>query len=560
MADSIRGILDGFEHFPYSQISTNMTEWLHLANVRRNSPLPSTFLQTLDETTKFSIQKLIPSVCRGDLDCLQAALGQSGGSRDALAKTAEIVPASVNNLATSIIQKTSVSAECAPVTSPESTSGRCTNASGKRQTADSNFMCPFSGLSLLHYAVLANQQEVIRLLLENGADPNRVAENSLQPESEPWSSTITPLHMAAYLRNLDSVSALIESGARVTKDLWKNFHKPNSHGCGDKILEFLFHNGRNFLPVDDAIAIIANCETPIPQVLRARICRWSPDFDRSNVPVLNLLKCSEALDVLRTQTYTAEENLVKASVMQYLLLSVCYLGSPPTFPDLNSRIFIPAWLSLLDVLITEGASPVGWSVRQLEIMTTAWEQVVASLDSGHIDNSIRRSPILEFRDYIKVRRNFSRAVPSIGCCANDCRNLHSLVLPGMYARWDLLSPPCLLPAVVRLATRALCDDDPVAERLVQLANQCAPCVVQTPGQVRYAYGYPHISPRCSHVSLSEEQKSTSLIMCSYTFSHVSSLSARCRDVILRIIPEGNFLQSVHDLPLPEKIKSYVISG
>ena len=75
--------------------------------------------------------------------------------------------------------------------------------------------------------------------------------------------------------------------------------------------------------------------------------------------------------------YAAEEKLVKTCYMQYLLLSVCLLNSK-SFPGLDNDHLIPAWLSLLDVLISEGANPLGWSVRQVNIMDDAWEQLVDS--------------------------------------------------------------------------------------------------------------------------------------------------------------------------------------
>ena len=113
---------------------------------------------------------------------------------------------------------------------------------------------------------------------------------------------------------------------------------------------------------------------------------------------------------------------------------------------------------------------------------------------------------------------------------------------------------------MRVVVHGIRDNDPVAERLVQLANQRAPCVFQTPQQARFAYGCPEKDPRCTNASVPEEQKRAPLLICPYAFSHVPSLSARCRDVILCVLPEGSFLQSVRDLPLPEKMKWYIISG
>ena len=534
----------------HNNISKDITAMIDFANEARDSDLLWINGRGRSlHTEGFVFDALITSVCRGDSDALRAALAQSRSDGDATAKTAEPLPASEygshqDNFARCTPKKT-IPVERAPVLS-QSAAACCTNASGERKTAGANFMCRTSGLSLLHYAVLVNQQEIIRFLLESGADPNRVTENSLRDICH-WSNIcITPLHVAAYLRNLESVSALVESGARVTKSLWQYLHVPNSHGCSGKILQFLLHNGRNFLPVRDAITISANSESAMPLFVRSGSCRWSPDYDTPcHALLLMLLKCSEARDLLRTKAYTAEEKLVKTCYMQYLLLCVCYFNSShrSRHPDVNNDILIPALLSLLDVLISEGANPLGWSVRQVKIMNAAWEQLVDPECFGHM-KSRRKSPLTDFGFHMK-------------CCENVFETMR--FTPGVPKKLNIFSPPCLHPAVVRVM-RGIGDNDPIAERLVQLANQRAPCVLQTPQQARYAYGCPEKGPRCTNASLPEEQKRAPLCMCFYAFSHVPSLSARCRDVILCVLPEGSFLQSVRDLPLPEKMKWYIISG
>ena len=215
------------------KMSKDMQAMLDFANVLRDSSLPRMSVRgRLLDTTTFVLDGLVTSVCRGDSYALRAALEQFTSDGDAIAETPELLPASENtshkdNFARST-QKESESVELSPVTS-QSPAGCCTNASSGRQTAGANFMRPITGLSLLHYAVLVNQQEIIRLLLENGADPNRVTENRSTAARLMRNICITPLHMAAYLRNLESVSALIESGARVTKSLWQYLHEPNSH-------------------------------------------------------------------------------------------------------------------------------------------------------------------------------------------------------------------------------------------------------------------------------------------------------------------------------------------
>ena len=259
-----------------------------------------------------------------------------------------------------------------------------------------------------------------------------------------------------------------------------------------------------------------------------------------------LLKFIGVRELLRTKAYTAEEKLVKTCYMQYLLLCVCYFnsGRRRRYLDLNNDIFIPAWLSLLDVLISEGANPLGWSIRQVNIMSAAWEQLVDPEILGYM-RSRRSSPL----NYFGLR---------INCCGFALADLRLNLVQGKVV--NNFSPPCLHPAVVCVVKHGIRDNDPVAERLVQLANQRAPCVLQTLQQARYAYGFPNKGPGCTNASLPEEQKRAPLGMCSYAFSHVPSLSARCRDVILCVLPEGSFLQSVRDLPLPENMKWYIISG
>ena len=547
------------EEISHCDISKDMTRMINIANVKPNSSLPRMYAmeRLLDTAELVALDALITSVCRGDSDALRAALAQSKSDGDAAAKTAELLPASEygshqDNFARSTPKKT-IPVERAPVMS-QSAAACCTNASGERKTAGANFMCPITGLSLLHYAVLANQQEIIRLLLENGANPNHVSNPSSTAAPLMPNICVTPLHVAAYLRNLESVSALIESGARVTKSLWQYLHGPNLHGCSGKILEFLLHDGRNFLPVRDALAMFTytaytiseNGEKAIPLLVRSGGCRWTPDYDRPDAILLMLRKFGGVRNLLRTKAYTAEEKLVKTCYMQYLLLCVCYFNPARRrrYLDLNNDILIPASLLLLDVLISEGANPLGWSVRQVKIMSAAWEQLVVPESCGHM-KSRTKSPLTSVGLHIT-------------CCENIFYGMR--LNPDRGTGVNNFSPPCLHPAVVRVFMHGIRDNDPVAERLLQLANQRAPCVLQTPQQARYAYGCPEKGSRCRNESLPKEHKRAPLRMCSYAFSHVPSLSARCRDVILCVLPEGTFLQSVRDLPLPEKMKWYIISG
>ena len=211
---------------------------------------------------------------------------------------------------------------------------------------------------------------------------------------------------------------------------------------------------------------------------------------------------------------------------------------------LKNDVFLPAWLSLLDVLMSEGANPLGWSISQVKIMNAAWEQLVDPESFSHM-NTRTKSPLTSSGVHIT-------------CCGNGSEDKR--LNPDRGTGVNNFSPPCLHPVVLYVVMNGVRDNDPVAERLLQLANQRAPCVLKTPQQARYAYGCPENGPRCRNASVPEEQKRAPLRMCSYAFSHVPSLSARCRDVILCVLPERSFLHSVRDLPLPEKIKWYIISG
>lgn len=63
----------------------------------------------------------------------------------------------------------------------------------------------YRGYSSLHYAVLINYFELVKLLLENGADPN--IQNIFKQ---------TPLHHTSKFTNLNIVKLLLESGADYT--------------------------------------------------------------------------------------------------------------------------------------------------------------------------------------------------------------------------------------------------------------------------------------------------------------------------------------------------------
>lgn len=77
------------------------------------------------------------------------------------------------------------------------------------------------GFSVLHYAVWHNYFELVKLLIEKGADVNTVTTETTATTIYQNMVGATPLHIASYLGNLKLVRLLLESGADV------NIHDAN---------------------------------------------------------------------------------------------------------------------------------------------------------------------------------------------------------------------------------------------------------------------------------------------------------------------------------------------
>lgn len=69
------------------------------------------------------------------------------------------------------------------------------------------------GFSIFHYAVWHNYYELVKLLIEKGADVNAVIAKATASAAYENMEGATPLHIAAYLGNLKLVRLLLESGA-----------------------------------------------------------------------------------------------------------------------------------------------------------------------------------------------------------------------------------------------------------------------------------------------------------------------------------------------------------
>lgn len=80
------------------------------------------------------------------------------------------------------------------------------------------------GFTPLHFACFFGQEEVVRMLLEAGADVTAVSKNPMQ---------LMPLHSAASARNLGAVQALLDHGAPVNSKQqkgWAPLHAAAQNG------------------------------------------------------------------------------------------------------------------------------------------------------------------------------------------------------------------------------------------------------------------------------------------------------------------------------------------
>ena len=546
----------------------------HEVTARRDSILPLLNPETvagLDAAEKHALETLVPCVCRGDVGTLR---------------------------------------DCLTITNKKG-EFESSNADGfipHEPAAAADFTCPFSSLNLLQYAVLSHNAEIVSALLQHGADPEgRVVPKTNHPDPYHHPSrcpgTYTPLYMAVALGNVNATSLLVRAGANVTHSVWGLISRSSHSSIGTAMFEALLDEGRNSIPIQHAIRIVANknlCHL-LPLVQKPGSCKWHLACVINCTLDEILLRNCESRTLLRTQAHTAEEKLIKTLFIQSLVYRVIFWGSydKPFGGVMDLQIPMAAGLELLEVLVNEGANPLGWSVRQFRVVMQAWKEIMITPDVyarvQYLSMSWeewRDSCLADDFDFVAslgddVPYYWNIDYESIGvslwdryciepsgyytcgcltgAVQNSSRNYivdRSCALFSRNNAYVDLSPASMLPAVTRFWHSHMKEegDDKLSRRLLQLANERAPCAIKSVEQIPYSHGLLHNGPRCSRGALSEEQKRVSLRMCSYSGSHVPSLTARCRDAILCFLPGANFLNSVRALPAPEVMKSYIITG
>jgi uncharacterized protein len=101
------------------------------------------------------------------------------------------------------------------------------------------------GFTPLHFAGFFGQEDSARTLLENGADPNAVAKNTMK---------VAPLHSAAAGRNVNIVRMLLERGASPNARQhggWTPIHEAAQSGDFDMV-ELLLKHGADPAAKNDA--------------------------------------------------------------------------------------------------------------------------------------------------------------------------------------------------------------------------------------------------------------------------------------------------------------------
>ena len=558
----------------YNWVTANGWEGEH--KVRCDSILPwlsSKRVAELDVFTMLSLEMLVPCVCRGDLKMLKEIL--------AAVHSIKGINTSSLDIPEPIAKQVSESASVAK-----------SNEGMPEETA-SNFICPFSNLSLLQYSILAGNAEIVEALLLYDADPNLKAEASMV-SWECCPRQYSPLYMAVALDNAGIASTLVRAGASVTHSIW-NFISLNMRSA--ELLESLLDGGRNAIPIQYATNMILgqHSHNHISLIERRGSCYWHRGCLFGNDVRDAMLSKQEPRMLLSTPAHTADEKLIKILFVQGLLYLLTLLPSNRQLID-------------LDVLIAEGANPLGWSIQQFDVMSTAWHELTASDVNAYLANTLAPGGMQMMSSHLNA--DFEKDYPygedfgddDVACLSpevlrnwdyychphwmwhdyvprtcyecmwalaiNECdpvTNNFALKLKYVLETADTdmtfeLSVPCLLPAVLRFCRTLGTVDDDLTIRLLKAAKARAPCAIGSLAQIPYRRGRLHHGPMCLHESLSEEQKRVSLRMCSYSGSHIPSLLARSRDVVFSCLPLENILSSIFDLPVPLTIKSYILMG
>ena len=104
-----------------------------------------------------------------------------------------------------------------------------------------------SGYTALHYAARAGHNDILKILLSHGANPNSVT----------TAGCTTPLHRAAYMGNLETVEILLKNQANVNisdSDGKTALHKcaeKGQYNCAKLILDYSGDNRSTIIKMKD---------------------------------------------------------------------------------------------------------------------------------------------------------------------------------------------------------------------------------------------------------------------------------------------------------------------
>ena len=467
---------------------------------------------------------------------------------------------------------------------------RCTCAGSANQhpciCAYVNFVCPLSGLSLLHFAVMAKNAEIVEELLSWGADTDVTNQEASSSEEfhalPPHFQGISPLYMAVAMGSCEVVRKLIGAGAKphIAKCLRSGAHISTWELAMENhdIFEVLLSNtDKNRIPLRYAVMCKMFGCSEVQDIDLVQWSLWNPcclvnwdlcrTIGKEDIRELNRL--------LLADPKTRQEKLVKALYVQSFLEGICNKNRRLNYGSLR----LPTVVYRL--VLNGGLDKCrGWHKSVVAVLTSICKELIeeelnADLGAGKcylagevVSGSMHGLPL---RDEI-----WTNDLGGVVCkiCLERVRKTDK-VSPLPYLEntsysstgWvDELSSPCLLPAAVRYGSlgggnRPDIGEDKALQLLIETAKlPWLPNVEALPTE-RDGYHVLHDGPTChDHVELSPEQHRISLLMCSSSGSTLYSLQESCRHAVLSCIRPPNVLSSIEKLPLPASLIDFLLLG
>ena len=447
-----------------------------------------------------------------------------------------------------------------------------------------NFVCPLSGLSLLHFAVMAKNAEIVEELLSWGADTDVTNQEACSGEEvlPPLFQGISPLYMAVAMGSCEVVRKLIGAGAKphIAKCLRSGAHISTwelAMGNHDIFNVLLNNPDKNRIPVRYAVMSKMFGCSEVQDIDFVQRSLWNPcclvNWDLCRT--IGTEDNRELNQLLLADPKTRQEKLVKALYVQSFLEGICNKNRRLNYGSLRLPTVV------YHLLLNGGLDKCrGWHKSVVAVLTSICKELIeeelnADLGAGKcylagevVSGSMHGRPL---RDEI-----WTNDPAGIVCeiCLERVRQTHKVSrLPYLentsYSStgWvDELSSPCLLPAAVRYGSlgggnRPDIGEDKALQLLIEAAKlSWLPNVEALPTE-RDGYHVLHDGPTChDHVELSPEQHRISLLMCSSSGSTLYSLQESCRHAVLSCIRPPNVLSSIEKLPLPASLIDFLLLG